>query len=124
VLNCTTPCTAPSAITFSQVAPTCTGATANDNGTISLATATNGTHFGISTLNAASYDGPITVAGATAIGALPMVIQSSIPNTGGTYRVRIFNGADGCFTDQTVTVNAVTCTCPTPNCGTATIIKN
>jgi len=61
-------------------------------------------------LNAAVYDGSTTVATATAIpGTLPAVIQFAVPNTGGTYRVRIFNGVDGCFTDATVTVAPVTC---------------
>ncbi|MBE2206912.1 MAG: hypothetical protein IAE84_04970, partial [Saprospiraceae bacterium] len=104
-------CTPPSAITFSQTAPTCTGSTANNDGSITLTAVTNGTHFGVSTLNAVTYNGPITIAGATAI-SLPQLIQGSIPNTGGTYIVRVFNGADDCYTDETVTVAAVTCTCP------------
>lgn len=117
-------CTEPSNIAFSQSAATCTGATPNNDGSISLTAATDGTHYGVSTLNAGSYDGP-AFAGASAIpGTLPAVIQSSIPNTGGSYIVRIFNGANDCFTDQTVTVNPVTCNCPTIPCGTTTVTKN
>jgi hypothetical protein len=106
-------CQIPSAITFSQAAPTCTGGTANNDGTISLTAVTNGTHYGVSAINAGTYNGPTTIATATAIpGTLPAVIQSSIPNTGGSYIVRIFNGASTCFVDQTVTVAPVTCIAP------------
>jgi trimeric autotransporter adhesin len=101
-------CIVPSAITLTQTAPTCTGATANNNGKITLSASTNGTHYGISTLGAATYDGATTIATATAIVGTPDV-QTAIPNTGGSYIVRIFNGADACYTDQTVTVAAVTC---------------
>ena len=68
-------------------------------------------HFGISTLNAVSYDGPTTVATATPI-ALPQTVQTSIPNTGGTYIVRVFSAADNCYLDETIVVAEVIC-CPT-----------
>jgi SdrD B-like domain len=122
-------CLQPTAITFSQMAPTCTGATANNNGSISLTGVTNGTHYGVSTLNSGTFNGP-AFASATAVpGTLPAVIQSSIPNTGGSYIVRVFNGADGCFTDVPVTVPAgptcvAVCTNPaatfTPTASTCT----
>lgn len=112
ICTCAAPCTNPSGITTAQVAPTCTGATANNNGTISLTAATNGTHYGVSTLNAGSYDGP-AFASATAIPALPAVIKTGVPNSGGTYIVRVYNGDNTCFTDVTVTVSAVTCS---PSC--------
>jgi hypothetical protein len=118
-------CTQPSAISLTQTAATCTGITPNNNGSISLSAVIDGTHYGVSTLNASSYDGPITIALATPVpGTLPAVIQSSIPNIGGTYIIRLFNTTDDCYTDETVTVAVVTCTCPTPNCATATIMKS
>ena len=111
VSGCTV-CIPASGISFAQDAPDCAGSTAQNNGSISLSAVTNGTHYGVSTLNASSYNGP-AFASATAIpGTLPAVIQSSIPNTGGSYIVRIFNGAADCFADVPVTVAAVTCTAP------------
>ncbi len=106
-------CVAPSAIAFSQVAPTCSGPTANDEGSISLTAYTDGTHYSISSLNAVTYDGATTVATAMPIpSSLPAVIQTNIPNTGGSYIIRIFNIDDSCFTDETVSVNPVTCCTP------------
>ena len=109
-------CIEPSAITLSQGAATCDMlGLAENNGTISLATATDGTHYGISTLNAGTYDGPTTVGAATMIPAsLPAVIQMNTPNVGGTYIVRIFNTDDDCFVEETVVVNAVVCDCVDP----------
>jgi SdrD B-like domain len=117
---CVATCTAPSGITLTQAAPTCTGATANNNGKITLSASTNGTHYGVSTLGAATYDGA-AFATATAITGTPDV-KTAILNTGGAYIVRIFNGSDACYTDQTVTVAAVTCaaSCTTPTGGTVT----
>ena len=94
----------------------------NNPGKITLAAATNGTHYGVSTLNAASYDGAF-FASATAISGTPDV-KSGIQNTGGSYIVRIFNGANDCYTDQTVTVLPVACNCPTGNCLPVTVTKN
>ncbi|MFN8303097.1 MAG: SdrD B-like domain-containing protein [Saprospiraceae bacterium] len=116
-------CVQPTDVTFTQMAPGCLGAMPLNNGTISLATVTDGTNYGVSTLNAGTYDGPVYPA--TAIpGTLPAVIQSMVPNTGGTYIVRVFNGAADCYTDVPVVVAPVTCNCPTIPCGTTTVIKN
>lgn len=118
------PCVNPTGITTSQVVPTCSGNTPNNNGTVSLTNVVNGTHYGVSALNAGTYNGP-AFALATAIpGVLPAVIQSSVPNTGGNYIVRVFNGDAACFTDVTVTVMPVTCTCPSVPCGGTTVVKN
>ena len=68
---------------------------------------TDGTHYGVSTLNAGSYDGPAFASATPIPGSLPAVIQSAIPNTGGSYIVRIFNGDNDCKTDVTVTVDPV-----------------
>ncbi len=99
--------------TLTQTAPTCSGATSHNDGKITLSAVTNGTHYGISA--GGTYTGPTTIATATAIVGTPDV-QTSIPNTGGTYIVRIFNDVDDCYTDQTVTILPVVCTCPTGNC--------
>jgi hypothetical protein len=92
---------------ITQTTPTCTGATPNNNGIITISSANNTTHFGISTAGALTYDGPGFPA--TTFTSAPQVVANNIPNTGGTYIIRLFNGTANCFTDQTVTFNAVTC---------------
>ena len=95
-------------ITMTQIAPTCTGATANNNGKITLSSISNADKYGIST--GATYTG-VAYASATAIGTLPIDVQTAIPNAGDTYTVRFFNGSDACYKDTTITVAAVFC-CP------------
>ena len=120
----TSNCVAPT-VTFSQSAPTCTGSTENDDGSISISSATDATHYGIGTLNAGSYDGPTTTASATAMpGSLPAIIQNNITNSGGTYIIRIFNGDDNCFVDETITVDAVYCACSLTTNGLVNIACN
>ena len=97
--------------TLTAAPATCSGPIAQNDGSVTLTAVTNATHFGVSNLNAGTYDGPTTIASATAI-TLPQTVQSNIPNTGGSYIVRIFNGSDDCFVDKTVTVAANPC----PNC--------
>lgn len=106
-------CVSPSA-TFTPTAPTCTGALANNNGKITFATATNVTNFGISTAGAVTYNGPAYPA--TTFTAIGQDVSTTIPNTGGTYIVRVFNGAAGCFVDVPVMVAAVTCGSSTTTC--------
>ena len=114
-------CTSPVA-TFNQTAPTCTGMAANNNGIITFATATGVTNFGISTAGAATYDGPAYPA--TTFTAVGQNVSTTIPNTGGAYIVRVFNGAASCFTDVPVTVALINCACPTLPCGGTTVVKN
>jgi hypothetical protein len=105
VVNFVSPPTA----TLTQTAPTCAASGSQNNGVITLTATTGGTKFGISTVNAASYDGP-DFAGATTI-VLPHIVKNMIPNTGGTYRLRLYS-SQGCYVDKTVTFAAVMC-CPT-----------
>lgn len=103
------PCVKPSA-TFSKVSASCSpGAAPLNNGSISIATASNLTHYGVSSLNAGSYDGPLFIANAQVFSSAPAVVLSTVPNTGGTYIVRLFNGDSGCFLDSTVVVKANEC---------------
>ncbi len=101
----------PSNILLSQTAATCSGATANNNGSIQLTAVSDGTHFGLSTLNAVSYNGPTTIASATTI-SLPHTLITGVPNTGGTYILRIFNAQSDCYYDQTIYVYPVYCQDP------------
>lgn len=83
-----------STATFTQTAPTCTGATANNNG--------------ISTAGAATYDSPAYPA--TTFRAVGQNVSTTIPNTGGTYSIRFFNGNNVSFiypiNSITVSLNA------------------
>ena len=94
---------------------TCTGLTENNDGDISLSSIVGGTHVGISTINAAMYDGPTTVAGSVLITGSPFSVKSDIPNTGGQYIVRVFATDDQCFVDTVVTVDPTVCECTGPN---------
>lgn len=105
--------------TFTTTPSTCSATVPNDDGMITLATQTEATHFGVSTIDAGNYDGPMSTAGATAITGLP-VVQDNIPITGGTYIVRVFNGSDDCFTDVPVTVASASC-CEAPTANLITV---
>ncbi|WP_026775622.1 SdrD B-like domain-containing protein [Polaribacter sp. Hel_I_88] len=97
--NC---CPTPPSITTSTNA-----ATSNNNGEIILEAASGAQYYGISSLNASSYNGPTTIATANAIpNSLPSTILSNAPQNGGTYIVRAFTNIDGCFTDYTISVPA------------------
>ncbi len=89
------------AATFTKTSATCTSTTANNNGSIALATNTGANRYGIST--GTTYSG-VAYASATTIGSLPMTLQSSISNNGGTYTVRLFNGSDACYLDYPLVV--------------------
>ena len=97
---------------FSQRSPFCTGVTPNNNGRITLISATNTSKFGISTLGATNYNGPLY---ATATDYTDYtdneLIQFNIPNTGGAYIVRLFNQSNFCYKDTIITVAAVNCAC-------------
>ena len=101
-------CTAPSAITLTQTAPTCTGTTANNDGKITFISATSANKYFINSGTTSTG----TYATALAIPATGTDLQTAILNAGATYTVRFFNGADNCATTQTVTIAPVTCTPP------------
>ena len=93
-------CPTPPSLTTSTNA-----ATSNNNGEIILESVSSTQYYGISSLDASSYDGPTTIATATAVpNSLPSTILSNAPENGGTYIIRAFTNIDGCFTDYTVTV--------------------
>jgi hypothetical protein len=101
------PCVLPT-FTFTQTAPTCTSAGASNNdGKITLTALSNADKYGVSV--GASYTGPV-YSSATTIGTTPIDVRNSIPNTGGTYTFRFFNGVNTCYKDTTITVAAVICT--------------
>lgn len=109
--SCTATCATVVAATYSCVQPTanlitvqatCTTVVNPDNnGRIVLMGILNADRFGVSA--GATYTGA-AYGLSSAIGTLPFNIQSNIPNAGGTYTVRFFNGADNCYRDYTVVV--------------------
>jgi hypothetical protein len=115
-------CTQPSAITLVQTAPTCNSATANNNGKITFTSVTGVDKYFINSGAAATG----TYATATAIPVTGTAIQSNIPNTGGTYTIRFYNGANDCFKDETITIAPVACgsgACGQPLCGNGISLK-
>jgi SdrD B-like domain len=115
---CAASCVKPTAITFTKTAPTCTGATANNNGKITFTSVTGSDKYFINT--GATSTG--TYATATTNPASGVDLQTSIPNAGATYTIRFYNGSDACYKDTTVVFAAVTCsaTCTQPTTGTNT----
>ncbi|MAD96114.1 MAG: hypothetical protein CMB99_02195, partial [Flavobacteriaceae bacterium] len=83
------------------ITTTVTPATSGNNGQISIDSASNALFYGVSSLNAGSYDGPTTIVTATVMpNSLPSNILSNL--AAGTYIVRVFNTYDECFTDITL----------------------
>ncbi|MBU3011883.1 hypothetical protein KO506_10745, partial [Polaribacter vadi] len=75
------------------------------SGDIILDSASNAYYYGVSTMNAGSYDGPTTIATATEIpSSLPSTIFTNPSQNAGSYIVRVFNNIDSCYTDYTYTV--------------------
>jgi hypothetical protein len=60
-------------------------------------------------------------ASATALLILPTIVQNNIPNTGGTYTIRFFNGDDTTYKDTTIIVAASVCG---PTLAAGTIVCN
>jgi hypothetical protein len=98
--------TAPTA-NFIPVPGTCNGITPLNNGYILLSAVTNGDRYAVSSGN--TYTGGATYATATAIGTLPVTVQTGVSNAGATYTVRVYNGSDACFRDFVVIVPAANC---------------
>jgi hypothetical protein len=113
-LECTV-CTKPTGISLASTVATCTGSTPNNNGKITLTSATNADKYGIS--SGVTYTGA-PYASATSLPALPLDVQSMIPNSGATYTLRLFNGSDNCYRDTTIRILGSNCSTA---CGTMTV---
>ncbi len=108
-------CTPPTA-TAAATQPTCVGAGAPDNGTITISGFTNERY---------QYSSGATFNSGAAIPALitaiPVggVITSTLPNTTQQYTVRIYDATDdACFVDRVVTITSVVCCSVTINSST------
>ena len=99
----------PSNIVITQTAATCNSlGNPGYDGILTIASGNYASKFGVSSMNAASYNGA-SFASATAINTLPVTAKTSVPNTGGTYIVRVYGSDANCYTDAQVTVKEVLC---------------
>jgi hypothetical protein len=102
-------------LTFTTVRPQCIGLIPQNNGIIRLTSSSNVDKYGIST--GTTYSGA-PYATANTLPALPFDVQTMIPNSGGTYTLRLYNGANDCYKDTTIRVLGSLCATP---CGTMTV---
>jgi hypothetical protein len=98
--------------TFSRFAPACVTGAPQNNGSITLAALTNSDRYGISTLNAATYNGPAYASAATAV---PALLTATVPNAGGTYIIRLYGASATCFRDTTISMAPTFCPPPCAN---------
>jgi hypothetical protein len=99
-------CTEVPSATVAGASGTCTGSTPNNDAVINITAATNATQAGIST--GATYTGPaFNGVGTVAITGGTAAFTGRIHNT--QYTIRIFNGANDCYTDYTVTTPTISC---------------
>jgi hypothetical protein len=99
VVSCPPVCTPPTRL-VTATDPTCT-----TTGTIELTSTANGDKYGLSL--GSTYTGPAYSAAAAVPGSLPAIIKGSLSNAAdSTFTIRIFNLANDCFKDTTVTVKA------------------
>lgn len=113
-----TDCTCQLSYTLTGNQATCSNIVELNDGSIELSGYTNVTHFGISSEGALTYDGPTTVATATAVSTDPEDLVIGIPNTNGgqtSYIIRLFGTTDVCFEDTEVIVLDQSCECDGPS---------
>ena len=132
--NCLTvpTCTNPSA-TVTPTNPSCTGANAPNNGTLTINGFSSGQRYQYS-IGATFNSGSAIPASITTIPGTGVIVNN-LTNTTQQYTVRIYDAADNtCFVDRTIQITSVVpptaqCTktddlnCATPN-GTATVTTN
>jgi hypothetical protein len=116
-------CIEPSIPILTKTAPTCTATTANNDGKITFTSVTGADKYFINSGSTSTG----TYATSSVLPASGTDIQTNIPNTGGTYTIRFFNGTNDCYKDTTIILALVNCTCtqatvptPTATAGTCT----
>jgi len=114
VENCT--CVNPTHNAPTTAAGTCTGASSNNDATITITGVANADKIGIST--GATYSGTPAYAAATLLSGATMYMFSGLMHNT-QYTIRIFNGGDACFTDVTITTASIACCTVAINSSTA-----
>ncbi len=99
-------CTEVPEVTLTPAEGTCTDGTPNNDGSIDISGVSNADQTGISIGN--TYSGP-DYGGATNLDLSS--VSGSFENLmhGTEYTVRIFNGSNDCFVDQTITTSTIQC---------------
>ncbi|WP_020600288.1 hypothetical protein [Spirosoma panaciterrae] len=111
------PFCSPPSYTATATAATCTGSTANSNGTITLTGFATGARYQYSLGSTFGTGIPATIAAVPSGGVITNTLAN--PATAQVYTVRVYDPADDtCFTDKQVTLNPTTCSvpCTSPNC--------
>lgn len=115
--NC---CTTPTNNTPTTTAGTCSGSILNNDAIITITGIANGDKAAISTAGAASFNGA-AYASATAVSGGSITFSNL--QHGANYIIRIYNASNTCYKDVPFTTATRSC-CPSPDCGTVTVIKN
>lgn len=106
----------PTGLTATAINSTCDGDVSKNDGQVKLTGVFTGLKYDI--VEGATYTGTKKYANATDIPANG-IVKSSIANpaipAGTKYTVRVFN-ANNCYTDYTVTIQQVTCSCGVAKC--------
>ncbi|MEM6318183.1 MAG: GEVED domain-containing protein, partial [Bacteroidota bacterium] len=108
-----TACTTPT-VSASAIPSTCANNTANNDGALQLFSVTSGDAYHWSMGSTFNDNGGVnTYANATSLSgaSYPLQIATGLMNPTGSqsYTIRVYNGANDCFTDEVVTMNEQTC---------------
>ncbi|MEM6316995.1 MAG: SdrD B-like domain-containing protein, partial [Bacteroidota bacterium] len=106
-------CTNPT-VSANATQATCTGSTANDDGVLRLSSVSSGDRYHWSTGNTFNDNGGAdTYANATSLSgaSYPLQIATGLSNPTGSqdYTIRVYNGANSCYTDIVATLNEQNC---------------
>ena len=110
-------------ITATAQNSTCNQDTPKNDGAVKLTGTFTGLRYDI--VQASTYTGTKTYADATTIpgdGIVKSGIANPVTNSGTTYTVRVFIN-NNCFTDYTVTIRQVLCSCGEANCVPYGVVK-
>lgn len=117
-------CVQPSNVTITATSATCIGSNTQNDAKVSI-TANNADKFGYSIGN--SYTGtPYASTTGIIVNNLGAINGLTNPTSPQVYTIRLFNGNDNCYRDETVTIQPVVCQtpCGTPNCLPISVMKN
>lgn len=105
--------TAPSNIAAFAIQVSCTNGSPNNDGYLQISEVTDADRYHYSLGNTFDNDsGAKTYTNADALGPFPETTSHDLPNPLGSqdYTIRIYNGADDCFTDVVITLQEQDCT--------------
>lgn len=119
---CTPVVCIPPTATANATNATCTGSIANSDGKITIGAFTVGQRYQYT--SGTTFTGIATPAAITAIPA-GGVVASTLPNTTGSYTVRIYDATDdACYVDRVVSITTVTCGSSSSCCTTEILAQS